>query len=117
MMPAAAAAPIDDSAAAGAALGVDLRAVATLQDRLAAPAAAADEPLEVWPDNALAVCLFDAMLTQWRGMGGGLDYAVLPGVAQSRGIAPRRAWRALPDLQVMEDEALLIFSESSKVEA
>lgn len=54
------------------------------------------------------------MATQWRtGAGGavGLDYAVIPGVALSLGIDPRRAWALLNDLRVMEDEALLMFAE------
>lgn len=68
----------------------------------------------VWPCNTSAVALFESLLTQWRvGPGGvvGLDYAVLPLVARSRGIAPRRLSQLLPDLQVMEDEALGIYAE------
>lgn len=77
-------------------------------------ATAPEEPCAVWPCNTGTVALFEGMLTQWRTDGAGfcgLDYGVLPGVAQSRGIAPQRAWQLLPQLQIMEDEALQVFAE------
>jgi hypothetical protein len=130
MSPAAAAAPtvVDDTDASGAALGLAPEVIAQLRTRAIEPppdAEAADDTATapacaVWPCNAPAVALFEAMLTQWRvGPAGisGLDYAVLPGAAQSRGIAPRRAWRLLPELQVMEDETLLLFATQARAAA
>lgn len=64
---------------------------------------------EVWPDNWLAVTIFDAISTQWRvGPGGayGLDYSVLPLVLRLRGV-PRAEWPELFEcIRVMESEAL-----------
>jgi hypothetical protein len=95
------------------AFGLDLAQVGAL-----AAAGAADEPaddgLAVWPDNADAVRLFAAMLTQWRiGHGGpiGLDYGVLPVVARHLGLRKRRLQIAFTGLQVMEAEALAWFTE------
>lgn len=64
--------------------------------------------------------MFEAMATQWRtGAGGavGLDYAVIPGVAQALGIPSRRAWGLLNDVRVMEDEALLLFAEQMALDS
>lgn len=92
---------------AARAFGLDAAAVAD-----AGPALSAD--IEVWPDNADAVRLFAAMLTQWRvGAAGpvGLDYGVLPLLVRHLGLRKRRARAALAGLQVMEAEALAWFDE------
>lgn len=67
--------------------------------------------MDVWPDNVLAVSVFESMFTQWRraGMNGirvGLDYTALSPVLSIRGI-PKKQWPELfEDLRVMEDAAL-----------
>lgn len=72
---------------------------------------ASGPPVEVWPDNELAVDLFQDLATQWlrAGMAGvetGLIYASIPAVFQIRGI-PRKQWPQLfDDIRVMEDAAL-----------
>lgn len=64
---------------------------------------------EVFPDNWLAVRIFDDLSTQWRvGMNGptGLDYGVIPAVLRARGI-PRKEWNTIFDaIRVMEPVAL-----------
>lgn len=69
------------------------------------------DPVEVWPENWPAWCLFDAMHTQWRtrGMEGrpyGLDYAVLFRLMDEDGLKGQD-WRdTLSDIRVLEDAAL-----------
>lgn len=64
----------------------------------------------VWPDNADAVHLFDAMQTQWRvsanGIAIGLHYEALPVVCQALGIPRRRRSRVFQELRIMELAAL-----------
>jgi hypothetical protein len=113
LMPARPAA-IDDIDPSAAALNLSPEQLAEMRAR--APAQPQDPApvCRVWACHAPVVALFDGMRSQWRsGPGGaiGLDYAVLPGVARAVGIAPRRAWALLPELQVMEDEALSLFAE------
>lgn len=99
--------PKDESDEAAAAFGVTLLP-------------AEDEVVEtdgVWPECWQAVRLFDAIRTQWRcGPGGavGLDYSVIPLLERSLRIPRRERRGLLEDLQVMEYEALLMFSESRK---
>lgn len=106
-------AAIDETDESASALSVPPEMLAELKAR--APQPATPPPAcTVWPSNIPAVALFEALLTQWRvGPGGviGLDYAVLPIAARSRGISPRRLPQLLPDLQVMEDEALDLYAE------
>lgn len=82
---------------------------------LPAQALASSTALDVWPENAAAVRLFDAMLTQWR-MGPrvpvGLDYSALPLVQRHTGLRCRR--QDFQGLQVMEAEALRWFAERAK---
>lgn len=106
-------AAIDETDESASALGVPPEMLAELKAR--APLPPPPPPsCTVWPCNTPAVALFESLFTQWRvGPGGvvGLDYTVLPIVARSRGIAPRRLPQLLPDLQVMEDEALSLYAE------
>lgn len=63
--------------------------------------------VEVYPENWLAVRVFDAMSSQWRmGMGGptGLDYAALPVVFDLLHVEDRPA--VFDDLRVLERAAL-----------
>lgn len=106
-------AAIDETDESATALSVPPEMLAELKAR--APLPPPPPPsCTVWPCNSPSVSLFEGMLTQWRvGPSGvvGLDYSVLPIVARSRGIAPRRINALLPDLQVMEDEALGYYAE------
>lgn len=70
---------------------------------------AADDLIEVWPENDGAVQAFAVLARQWRmGPRGpvGLDYSAMPFVLEMAGI-PRDNWQAyFADIRVMEDEAL-----------
>lgn len=63
---------------------------------------------DVWPDNALAVDVFERCISQWRvGFGGpyALDYNVFPIVAAKEFNTPE--WPEILDaIQVMEQSAL-----------
>ena len=99
--------PKDESDEAAAAFGITLLP-------------AEDEVVEtdgVWPECWHVVRLFNAMRTQWLcGPGGavGLNYLVKPQIERDLRIPRRERRNLLEDLQVMEDEALLMFSESRK---
>lgn len=70
--------------------------------------------VELWPEHQIPFELFCAMLTQWRmGMAGpvGLDYAVLPWVADQLRISARKLREAFPTVQAMERAALVIMAE------
>lgn len=76
-----------------------------------------DEIVEVWAINWHSFTLFNALGTQWRvGMSGatGLDYNVIPMVAKSLGIKNKDLNAMFPDLQVMENEALITMRENQK---
>ena len=76
-------------------------------------AQAADE-FAIWPENWQPLRVFLAMQTQWRvGVAGptGLDYSAMPAVCQMLGIGNKAQRRAFPAVQVMEAEALKVFSE------
>lgn len=67
----------------------------------------------MWP----AVCLFEALGTQWRlGPGGpsGLDYAAIPRIAKILGLKRRDLSEAFHDLRLMENEALAIMAEAAE---
>lgn len=70
---------------------------------------AAENSVEVWPENVQAINAFVAMGTQWRvGPGGayGLDYGVLPQVLRLAQI-PRKEWpQVFESIRVLEDAAL-----------
>ena len=68
--------------------------------------------VEIWPENETAVSLFHRVQTQWRiGMSGptGLDYPAVESVM--RLMAVEDQLDTLDRLQVMEHEALTVFSE------
>ena len=73
-----------------------------------------DEVIEVYPDNWKAFLTFDGMSTQWRtgAIGAtGLDYNVIPLVAKSVGVKGKEIKELLPDIRVMESEALKVMIE------
>lgn len=64
-------------------------------------------PIEVWPDNILAVNVFVSMSTQWRtgAMGAtGLDYNALEATMRMMGIAVNG--EILEEIRILEDAAL-----------
>ena len=63
----------------------------------------------VWPDNRLAVRVFQAMGTQWRvGAAGptGLDYGVVPEIWRRLRVPPDQRDAVFMDLRVIEGAAL-----------
>lgn len=93
-----------------------------LQQRMAPPPGADDDgaAATAWPENATAIDLFRGMATQWRaGAGGalGLDLAALPIVAKGLRVRPGRAAACIPQLQIMEDEALAAMAEQQRAAA
>ncbi len=74
--------------------------------------------VEVWPENAPAWNLFEALQTQWRaGSGGviGLDYGVLAEELRVREIPPADHEQLRADVRVMEAAALQeIYAETEK---
>jgi hypothetical protein len=82
--------------------------------------AQAPSECEVLPECWDAVLLFARCATQWRtaGMSGirtGLDYPAVRLVARAMGVAWSEA--LLADVQVMEFEALAVWSEESRRDA
>ncbi|MNC20056.1 hypothetical protein D3C75_679990 [compost metagenome] len=75
------------------------------------------EVIEVWDCNWPAFSVFHSMSTQWRvGMGGatGLDYTALPVVAKMIGYKNKDVQDMFPDIQVMENEALITMGENKQ---
>lgn len=73
-----------------------------------------DEIIDVYVDNWNTFILFDSMSTQWRVSASGptgLDYNVIPLVSKSLGIKKKEIAELLPDLRVMEAEALKVMIE------
>ena len=73
-----------------------------------------DECIDVLPDNWKPFLVFDAMSTQWRtGAVGatGLDYNVIPLVAQSVGVKKKEIPEILYDVRLLEAEALKVMLE------
>ncbi len=73
-----------------------------------------DETIEVLPDNWEPFLVFDGMSTQWRtGACGatGLDYNVIPLVAQSVGVKKKNIPDILYDIRLLESEALKVMIE------
>lgn len=70
----------------------------------------AAEPVEIWPENYRAYCLFHTLRRQWRiaPMGGplGLDFAIAFHRMDRMGLTPEEYNQLDEDLQVMEDAAL-----------
>jgi len=70
---------------------------------------ASGPPVEIWPDNIIAVNVFVAMSTQWRtGVSGatGLDYGVLPHVMRLVGVGVKDRAAVFDEIRLMEDAAL-----------
>lgn len=67
------------------------------------------DPVDVWPANWEAFCLFADLETQWRvGIGGatGLDYTAVVSMMDLHEVPRERRRELLADLQVMEKAAL-----------
>lgn len=70
---------------------------------------AANDIVEVWPDNWGASLLFVDLMTQWRmGMAGaiGLDYTAIPVVMDLRDVPAEERNSLFDDIRVMESAAL-----------
>lgn len=68
----------------------------------------------IFPDNLLAVVLFEAMRTQWRtGFAGptGLEYSVLPTLFQLHDVKRSKRRQLFDDVRAMEIEVLSMFAE------
>lgn len=76
------------------------------------------EDVLVWDVNWRTFSLFHSLTTQWRvgGMGSatGLDYSAIPAVAKMLGIKNKELKAMFPDIQVMENEALVTMGENHK---
>lgn len=74
------------------------------------------DPVEVWPENWQAVCLFCDLRTQWRtgGMGGviGLDYNVLFRKMDRLALTAEEYDQLEADVRVMECAALPLLNKS-----
>lgn len=73
-----------------------------------------DEDLQLWPEHATPLAIFQCMAGQWRmGPGGpiALDYTALPVVCAALRVRPGEMRRAFEPLRVMEAEALAWFGE------
>lgn len=77
------------------------------------------EDFELMDDNVLPVTVFQAMQTQWRHAGDrahrtGLDYGPLPFVMRSCRVPPAQRTQVFLDVQIMEREALKVYSERAE---
>lgn len=75
------------------------------------------EIIEIWDINWAAFSVFHSMSTQWRvGMSGptGLDYSVIPTIASMLGYKKKDVQDMFPDIQVMENEALITMGENKQ---
>ncbi|ANA49262.1 hypothetical protein PMW_137 [Pseudomonas phage phiPMW] len=71
----------------------------------------------IWDCNWPAFDVFSNMATQWRvGFNGaiGLDYNAIPFTAKCLGYKNKQVKAMFPDLQVMENEALITMGENQK---
>lgn len=76
-----------------------------------------NEDVFIWDINWNTFNLFYSLNTQWRvGMGGatGLDYSVVPAVGKMLGFKSKEINAMFPDIQVMENEALITMGENQK---
>ena len=73
-----------------------------------------EDIVEVFEDNWDSFLVFDTLATQWR-MGSvgptGLDYNVIPLVLKSFGLDEDDLKEILPNIKVMESEALSVMAE------
>ena len=68
-----------------------------------------DGPLDIWPENATAVTVFDDMVTSWNvGPGGviGLRYETLPVFLEINAVEAAKRRELLDDIKTMESAAL-----------
>ncbi|WCO82125.1 hypothetical protein vBPpSSYP_143 [Pseudomonas phage vB_PpS_SYP] len=76
------------------------------------------EEIFIWDINWDTFRVFNTLNTQWRigGMGHatGLDYNVIPSVGKMLGFKNKQINEMFPDLQVMENEALITMGENRK---
>ena len=76
------------------------------------------EIVDVWDINWDSFILFNNLTSQWRigGMGGasGLDYNAIPVTAKLLGFKKKQVKHMFPDIQVMENEALITMGENAK---
>lgn len=75
------------------------------------------EDVMIWDINWDTFRLFYDLHTQWRvGVGGatGLDYNAIPVVGKMLGFKRKKINAMFPDLQVMENEALITMGENQK---
>lgn len=76
-----------------------------------------EEDVYVWDCNWDTFNVFYHLSTQWRtGMGGptGLDYNTIIPVGKMLGLKKKQINTLFPDLQVMENEALITMEENRK---
>lgn len=65
------------------------------------------EVITLWPETEPALYLYSLMSTQWRGNGGGLDYAAVPVVLDLIGERdPDRRRTMFEDMRVIEGEVM-----------
>jgi Phage related hypothetical protein (DUF1799) len=72
------------------------------------------EQIDVWPEHHIPLRLFNACITQWRAAPAGLiglDYSVIPWLADMAGISPAELREAWPALQDMEAQALALMAQ------
>lgn len=67
---------------------------------------ASGPPVEVWPDNAVAVYVFENMDTQWRVGYTGLDYNALPAVMRLCKVPPGDRADVFASIRTLEDAAM-----------
>lgn len=76
------------------------------------------EIIEVWDINWDSFILFNNLSSQWRigGMDGasGLDYNAIPVTGKLLGFKKKKLKDMFPDIQVMENEALITMGENTK---
>ncbi len=75
------------------------------------------EEIPVWGINLPVLELFVMLDTQWRvGMNGatGLDYTAVKSTAEMMGFKKKEIRDMLPDIRIMENEALLTMRENQK---
>lgn len=75
--------------------------------------------IDVYPDNWVAVCVFNALGTQWRvGFGGayGLDYGVLFHKLDRLGLAAEEFDEIEADVRVLEAQALEEMREQAEAD-
>lgn len=73
------------------------------------------EEVMVWDINWPAFSVFNTLATQWRGTSSGLyglDYNTIIPIAKLMGFKKKEIKDMFPDIQVMENEALITMGEN-----